>query len=152
MPAGRPTKYTTELADEICRMLAVGMSMREVSEQEGMPGENTMWDWKLRNEEFSGKYARAKEAAMHYMADELIRIADDGTNDWMQRNRDDENEAWTINGEHVQRSRLRVDTRKWVMARLAPKNFGDKQTLEHQGQDGGPIQTITRTIIDPASS
>ncbi len=45
----------------------------------------------------------------------------------------------TLDHEHVQRSRLRVDTRKWLMARMAPKKYGDK--MQHTGEGGGPIRT-----------
>ncbi len=45
----------------------------------------------------------------------------------------------TLDHEHVQRSRLRVDTRKWAAGKLAPKRYGDK--LQHTGEGGGPIRT-----------
>lgn len=59
------------------------------------------------------------------MADEIIEIADDGSNDWMER----EGKA-APNGEMVNRSRLRVDTRKWLMSKMAPKKYGDKMSTE----------------------
>ncbi len=71
--------------------------------------------------------------------DEALGIADDGTNDWMERlDKDGQAAGWQLNGEHVQRSRLRVDTRKWAAGKLAPKKYGDK--LQHTGDGGGPIR------------
>ena len=55
-----------------------------------------------------------------------MEIADDARNDWMSY--EDKNsgcESWRLNGEHVQRSRLRIDTRKWLASKLAPKIYGD---------------------------
>lgn len=63
------------------------------------------------------------------MADEIKEISDDGSNDWMERN-DGENVAWVANGEHIQRSRLRVDTRKWHLSKALPKIYGDRHTHE----------------------
>jgi len=34
----------------------------------------------------------------------------------MQRRGNDERGGWELNGEHIQRSRVRIDTRKWMLA------------------------------------
>lgn len=76
---------------------------------------------------------------LEHWSDEVIDISDDGSNDWMERNHgEDKQSTWTINGEHVQRSRLRVDTRKWLLSKLKPERYGDR--VEHSGPQGGPIQ------------
>lgn len=72
------------------------------------------------------------------MADDVVEISDDGKNDWMQSN-DPDNPGYRLNGEHQARSRLRVDTRKWYLSKLAPKRYGDK--LELSGPDGQPLVT-----------
>jgi hypothetical protein len=86
-----------------------------------------------RNEEFRKQYAHARDAQADTLADEILDIADDATNDWMER-KDGEGESigWQINGDHVRRSQLRIDSRKWLAAKLAPKKYGDKQEIEHK--------------------
>jgi hypothetical protein len=79
------------------------------------------------------------------LADELLEISDNGLNDWMERNGEG-NVGWLVNGEAIQRSKLRVDTRKWVASKLKPKKYGDRQTFEHTGKDGGAIQTENITV------
>jgi len=74
------------------------------------------------------------------MADELLEVADDGKNDWMERRDDEDKASYVLNGEHVQRSRLRVDTRKWMLSKALPKVFGDKVTQEHVGDPEKPIR------------
>lgn len=37
------------------------------------------------------------------------------------------------------RLRAIVDSRKWRLARMRPKVYGDKSTLEHTGDGGGPL-------------
>jgi hypothetical protein len=76
---------------------------------------------------------------MEAWADEIVDICDDASNDWMERNNgDDKESSWVLNGEHVQRSRLRIDTRKWLLSKLKPEKYGDK--LQHGGDPGNPIQ------------
>lgn len=128
---GRPTLYTEEAADEICKRLADGETLKGICRDDHLPAEATVRLWAEEDREgFAERYARARMIGYYAMADELLEIADDGTNDWMVRNADHE-ETVTLNGEHVQRSRLRVDTRKWLLAKALPKVFGDKITTEH---------------------
>ena len=144
---GRPSDYTQEKASIICEMIANGMSVREICAEEEMPAMSTVFRWLSEHEEFQEQYARAKEAQAEYLADEILHIADDGTNDWMVR-RDKEGEVagWRENGEAMQRSRLRVDSRKWLLSKLLPKKYGDKTKLEHSGPEGGPL-VIERRIV-----
>jgi len=80
------------------------------------------------------------------MADELFEIADDGSNDWMIKN-EPENPGYAINGEHVSRSRLRLDTRKWALAKALPKIFGDKTVVV--GDENSPVHV--KQTIDAAA-
>lgn len=82
---------------------------------------------------FFAQYAAAREVGYHSMADELLEIADDGQNDWMERQNADGSEFTLLNGEHVTRSRLRVDTRKWMLSKALPKVYGDKLDVAHTG-------------------
>jgi len=84
--------------------------------------------------QFREQYARAREAQADALFDEILVIADDGTNDWMERkNQDDQNIGWRENGEALRRSQLRVDARKWMASKLQPKKYGDKLDLNHSG-------------------
>jgi len=140
----RPSIYSQELAIEICQQIAEGKSLRKICEAEEMPNASTVHAWVLTNEEFSKHYARAREMQAEHYLDEIIEIADDGLNDTYQG----EDGIERTNGDVIQRSRLRVDTRKWVMSKLAPKKYSDKMQLSGPGE--GPIETITqiqRTIV-----
>lgn len=80
------------------------------------------------------------------MADELLEVADDARNDWMERH-GEEDAGWVVNGEHIQRSRLRVDTRKWMLSKALPKVFGDKVTQEHIGDPERPVAVSRIELI-----
>lgn len=105
--------------------------------------------WARDIPEFAEQYAKAREALLEHHAEELLEIADDGSNDWMVRN-DPDNPGFIANGEHIQRSRLRVDTRKWLLSKLAARKYGDKITAELTGKDGGPIETADVTDTERA--
>jgi hypothetical protein len=85
-------------------------------------------------------YTAAREAQADYIAEELLEIADNATNDWMERRRENGSITMVLNGEHVQRSRLRIDTRKFLLAELQPKKYADHVTTAVTGPDGGAIR------------
>jgi hypothetical protein len=120
-----------------------------------MPDESTVRHWALDDREgFYPQYAKAREVGYQAMADEVLEICDDGKNDWMERQDEEDQRTYVLNGEHVQRSRLRVDTRKWLLSKALPKVYGDKITQEHTGAGGGPVQIerVERVIVDPANT
>jgi hypothetical protein len=81
---------------------------------------------------FAEQYRRARELQYLGIADELTDIADDGRNDWMTIRRGKE-EIEIVNREVVERSKLRVETRKWLLSKMLPKVYGDKVTNEITG-------------------
>lgn len=148
MTQGRPSDFSAEIAKEICAKLAEGRTLRDVCRDDGMPSESTVRTWALDDREgFSAQYTRAREIGYMSMADELMEVADDGSNDWMERKDEDGQSTYVLNGEHVQRSRLRVDTRKWMLSKALPKVFGDKITQEHTGPNGDPV--VFQTVFEP---
>lgn len=148
------SKYTPELADFILEKLAEGISLREICRvHEQVPDESTVRKWAIDDVQgFGPRYTKAREIGYHSMADELFDIADDGRNDWMDRTNSRSGETDRVpDNEHMNRSRLRVDTRKWFLSKVLPKIYGDKIAVT--GADGGPVQTfqrIERVLIDPA--
>jgi hypothetical protein len=147
---GRPTTFTKKLAAEICRRLASGRTLRDIARDPDMPSESTVRSWANNDVEgFHASYARAREIGYQAMADEIVAIADDASNDWTERQGRDGKERLALNSEHVQRSRLRVDARKWLLAKALPKLYGEKSDDEPE-KDALVIQ-IVRYADDPHS-
>jgi hypothetical protein len=113
-----------------------------------MPDKSTVMRWLGVNKAFQDQYARAREVQADYWAEEIVEISDDSSQDAIT---DPESGNTRQNSEFVARSRLRVDTRKWLMARMAPKKYGERVMQEVTGSDGGPvqIQKIERVIVRP---
>jgi hypothetical protein len=135
---GRPTIYSEALAIEFCERMADGRSMLDVSGDEDMPCKTTIRAWCRTNPQFRAMYAQARLDLQDYWADEIIRVADDGTNDWVERQTKN-GVVVVLDREHVERSRLRIDARRWVMSKLYAKKYGDK--LELAGDPERPLGT-----------
>lgn len=147
----RPTDYTKELIDRICDELSDGVSLRTICLEEEMPDKSTVFRWLRENKEFQDQYARAKQESADAMAEEILDISDNGVNDWMERNYGDTS-VWVTNGESLQRSKLRVDTRKWLMAKMKPKKYGEKMDVTSDGKAIKGNSIIFKDFSDEAGS
>ena len=148
---GRPSTYSEEMANTICERLADGESLLSILESDGMPGYKTVMQWLCAHQDFAQNYARSREMYADLEFERTQRVADDGTNDWIASN-DPDNPGYRANGEHIQRSRLRVDTMKWRLGRMAPKKYGDRSAVEISGPDGAPLTTVNLNTTDPAEA
>jgi hypothetical protein len=138
------SEYSEDIAARICAELVEGKSLRFICGADDMPSASTVFKWLSIFPVFAEQYARAREAQMEAMADEIVDIADDGTNDYAKKTRPDGSEYEAFDAEHVQRSKLRVDTRKWLMSKLAPKKYGEKLDLNVAGS----LQTVSDEDLD----
>ena len=150
MSVGRPSEYSEEIAAEICAEIADGKPLRQFCRERGIAW-RTVYDWMTAHPEFSARFAHAREIGHDAISEECMEIADDATNDWMEK-RDQEGEPtghYMLNGDHVQRSKLRIETRLKLLAKWNPKKYGEKVTQEVSGPNGGPLEIteITRKII-----
>lgn len=120
--------YDEVFGQKICDAVAISTDSvaQMLVKNPDFPSEDTIRKWRLRIPSFGGMYARAKQLQAELLAEEVLAIADDGSKDSYT---DDEGNEKCDN-EWMQRSRLRIDTRKWIACKLAPKLYGDKQTIE----------------------
>lgn len=100
-------------------------SLESIAKDKDMPHKDTIYKVLREDSEFADDYARAREARADKMLEDVFDIADDNEGDIRQLSDGRE----ILNKDHIQRSRLRVDTRKWAMAKMAPKKYGDKIDL-----------------------
>ncbi len=89
--------------------------------------QNISFRWLAEHQEFRDQYAKATETRADSIFEEIFEIADYVIPDAAE----------------VAKARLRVDTRKWALARMNPRKYGDKVTNELVGKDGGAIQIET---------
>lgn len=122
-----PEKRNQAMADEVCRRLIAGESLRQM-EKGGLITAHRVIRWLADDPNFRQQYARARESQADTLADEMLDVARAAT------------------PEDAQAKRLLVDVLKWRAGKLRPKVYGDKIDLTHAGPDGGPIQSVTATM------
>jgi hypothetical protein len=148
---GRPTLRTNELEDDILSRIACGESLRGICAEEAMPNISTVIRWLAADEDFARRYTRAREMQAEILADEMLGIADDGTNDWMEKKDQKGNvTGWALNGEAVARSKLRLEQRRWWAEKLRPKVYGNKVAIGG-ADDMAPIKTSTQLDVSNLS-
>ncbi|MGC0869636.1 UNVERIFIED_ORG: hypothetical protein C7430_110199 [Pantoea agglomerans] len=136
----RPSDYLPEVAADICSLLADGESLRKVCERAGMPNKATVFRWLAQHDEFRDQYAKATETRADAIFEEMFDIADGVAEE----------------AAAVGKARLRIDTRKWALARMNPKKYGDKvsQEIDHRSSDGTMATkptTIQLLPVEPKS-
>lgn len=140
---GALVKFNETVADQICGRMAEGETLRQVCRDAAMPARSTVYRWLSRNPVFADQYARAREALVESWADEIIEIADDGTTDYITKVGRNGAEYEAVDQEHIQRSRLRVDARRWLLSKLNPGQYGDHMEVEHTGAVDHRLQITT---------
>ena len=130
---GRPSTYDPAVATKICEQLSEGISLREICRQEGMPPWQTVYSWMERDASLVEAIARAREIGYDALAEECLKIADDGTNDYVEGERGPQ-----LNSEHIQRSKLRIETRLKLLAKWSPKRYGER--VQVAGDADSPVK------------
>ncbi len=110
---GRPTIFKKTIAREICRRIADGASLRSICQDDDLPHRDTVRRWLRRKPDFRADYADARIYQAEHYIDEIVEIADTDDN--------------------PSRARVRIDARKWVAARLAPKKYSERSEIELSG-------------------
>lgn len=136
-----------KIFDSICELIINGKSLRkaliEFSDDKIIHATD-FFRWIREDEAKNKQYARATEERAELMFEDMFDIADDGTNDYITITNKKGEDIEVLNSEHIQRSKLRVDTRKWALSKLMPKKYGDKLDLQN---NGGTFEPSTTAIV-----
>jgi hypothetical protein len=137
-PNGRPPVYDKAISKQMCEQLSEGIPLREICRQEGFPAWRTVYLWMSKDPELSAAIAHARDVGYDAMAEECLDIADNAANDWMERlDAEGRPIGYQVNGDHIQRSKLRIETRLKLLAKFNPKRYGER--LVHAGDEVNPV-------------
>jgi len=131
----------------ICDYIVDGLSVKHIFDRKLVePSRSQFYAWLLDDKELSDKYARAMELRAEIIFDEVLDIADDQESDIYI----DKDGVEQTNHNVINRSRLRVDARKWAASKLNPKKYGDKQEIDHttKGESINTALSVTQEQID----
>ncbi|WNV10177.1 hypothetical protein [Tardiphaga sp. 709] len=121
----RPSEYSKKKADLICEQMIAGKGLLEICREAGMPDRNTVYRWLERQPEFRDNYTRAREAMCDYYVEQILVIAFNESGDIVI-----DGKKTVANHAKVQRDRLKVDSLKWIVSKLFPRQYGDKLLLD----------------------
>lgn len=138
--------FSQATADAICARLAEGVSLRSVCAGDDMPSVGTFLLWVSKRPELAEQYALARALCLDAMAEDMLNIAD--TTEMGEKTVEKATGTETTTGDMVEHRRLRIETRKWLMAKMAPKKYGDKIELGGSLDVNSKIERITRRIVD----
>jgi predicted DNA-binding transcriptional regulator AlpA len=119
---------TPELMDTLIDGISDGITLRQLCRIHPI-SKSEVYRWLKEDAEFAGRFARARELGGDAIAEEIIDIADDGSNDWIKREQDNGMIVEVPNHEHIQRSKLRVDARLKLLAKWFPQKYGEKTLI-----------------------
>lgn len=128
------TIFTPALFTSICDRISQGESLRSVCRDPEMPHKSTVLRWLREKPELRDQYCAARDDLMEYWASDILEIADDGTMDTMPGLNKYGDEVMVANHANVQRDKLRIHARQWLLGKLKPKVYGDRVELEHSGE------------------
>ena len=143
------SNFSQDIVDEIDRRMSAGEPLDCICRTPGMPARRTVDDWRKRMPEVDKQLQRAREEGEDAIAADCLAIADDGRNDWMERlGPDGQGVGWQLNGEHSQRSKLRVWTRLQLLAKWNPRKWGEKVAHQALDENGEPTRQTIIVIKD----
>ena len=122
-----------KIIDFVCAEISNGKSLRSVlANNDGMPARNTFLEWMDKDPEYANQYARAMEQRQEVIFEDILSISDDQEGDVIEN----EDGFEVVNHNVIQRARLRVDSRKWMLGKMNPKKYGEKVELDnkHSGE------------------
>jgi hypothetical protein len=122
-----PSTYTADIAAAICERLSEGEPLRWICRDEGMPKRRTVSDWRKAHPEFDAEFLLARKEGFDAIAADCLAIADDGSRDYTE----DKDGHQVVDHDHIQRSKLRIETRLKLLAKWYPTKYGDKVQVEH---------------------
>jgi hypothetical protein len=127
------TKYNERKAKIICERLMLGETLVAICDDPRLPNRRTIIRWLAdpRRVDFREMYYFSRRVAVESLVDEIVTIADDNSGDWQYTyDKDGEINGIKADNEAIQRSRVRIDTRKWLAAKLVPRIYGDNTQVE----------------------
>jgi hypothetical protein len=146
-PEVRPRTFSEKVAGAILDRMANGETATQICRDPGMPTWGTLKRWERNNADFARRYEIARRQCCEYQTDEIITIADDSTNDYIERVTAKGVRQVVFDRDHFERSRLRVDARKWTASKILRHVYGEKSEVDVRTPDGLNVRVEERNAL-----
>jgi hypothetical protein len=134
---GRKSTFTPELAAEICERIARGEPLRQICRDEHMPAFQRVYEWLAEDNDFAGRFARARDVGFDAIAAEALEIAD--TPVLGEETEDDGEKVKVKRADMLGHRKLQVWTRLQLLAKWSPR-YRENSGIELTGPGGGPVK------------
>ena len=136
MTAGRPTRYTPELANYICKIIAThSCGLKKLTKlYEKFPSQSSIYEWMQEYPEFAGQYLDARRFQASVLADAMLDIVDE------LPIYEDKEGVDRIDSGMLGRAKLDYEVLKWHASKMAPKIYGDKQLIEQTASENEQLK------------
>ena len=118
------SKRSPEIIERLLDGIADGKTLRALCREKGMPNWRTVYDWIEADAELAAQVARARDLGFDAIAEDIFDIADNTR----------------AVSDHVQLSKMRIDTRLKLLACWNPKKYGTKQTVDVGNKEGETLK------------
>jgi hypothetical protein len=143
----RYTLHTPEIVEHLLSELCCGRTLTDICSDPDMPSIRTVQQWAMQDREgFKAHYEEARQFGYQVMSDRLIDIADDSSNDRITRQRKDGSTEQVGDPVSVKRATLRCKVRTWSLAKLLPRTFGDRPTVNPQQEGTSDLAELMKQI------
>ncbi len=115
-------KQIEETFNSIIEDIEAGYALRNVLKGSDKPSSQTFYNWLEDDKEKSKRYTHACEVRAGVIFEDILDIADDQESDVYEDA--DGNEQ--VNHNVINRARLRIDSRKWMLGKMNPSKYSDK--------------------------
>lgn len=136
---------------DIFKHIEDGKSVRSLldkADRNILPSNRIFLEWVAEDEELGKRYARARELREELIFEEILNIADSQENDIIET----ENGS-VVNHNVINRNRLQIDARKWMLGKMNSSKYGDKVQQEHSGEIKTNFSTMsTEELIKRAEA
>ena len=130
---GRPSTYSQDVADEICRRMIEGENLTKICSDAHMPSRFTVYSWFEHRPDFRTRCAHAREGLADFLLDKIEAMADEATKD------------------NVEVMKLKISTAQWRAQKMAPRVYGNNAAVEVTGNVSVKPQTIDVRRLDADS-
>lgn len=134
-----PEEEKEKYVKDVCEIYANGTTLTKACEVAGIT-KDRFWRLIGQNESYYHLFREAREKNAEALVEQMIEIADDGRNDFMEQfDKDGEHRGYFINGEHSKRSELRIKTRQWIASKHKAKLYGDSSLVKLADNEGDKL-------------
>lgn len=124
-------KDKTKIINEICERVTNGEALRNICNEDGQISSTTFYEWLDDDEDKQERYTRAGKDRANHIFEDILDIADNQEKDVLEDK--DGNEY--INHNVINRAKIRIDARKWMLGKMDPTKYADTSKLQLEGGD-----------------